>query len=273
MPMRHAGVRTAPTGGSRSTPGVVRIDRGRPRPRAPRTRRRRRSERRTRRSPATDTPARPPGRSTDREWASARRCRSPQPAPGRIRPCRCPSARSTRPAATATADPELDPPEISSGQCGVGADAVGRPGADQTRGELIEVGDAHHHGARGLERQHGRRAALGHGRRSSGSPRSWRSPATSMLPFTASGGAGERHRFARRDTAVDIGRGRRATVARGTSSIQMPSRPSASIRSSASATAWWTRCDRRRAARSRALDGGEQRVRRGRPRRTPRPAS
>ena len=51
-----------------------------------------------------------------------------------------PSASGTRPAATATAEPELDPPGISVRLEGVARHAVGRAHADQAGRELIEVG-------------------------------------------------------------------------------------------------------------------------------------
>ncbi len=58
-----------------------------------------------------------------------------------------PSARSTSPDATATAEPELDPPEIRPGQCALGHTPCGRAGADEPGGELVEVGDADDHRA------------------------------------------------------------------------------------------------------------------------------
>ena len=51
-----------------------------------------------------------------------------------------PSESGTRPAATATAEPELDPPGISAGLKRIARNAVGRAHADEAGRELIEVG-------------------------------------------------------------------------------------------------------------------------------------
>ena len=78
-----------------------------------------------------------------------------------------PSASGTSPAATATAEPELDPPGMSFGIEQVARHAVGRAHADQAGGELIEVGLADDDRA-GLPqaRDHGRvaRGLVGEGR-------------------------------------------------------------------------------------------------------------
>ena len=55
-----------------------------------------------------------------------------------------PRARSTRPSATATADPELEPPEIRVGIPRVTDRAVRAAGADEAGRELVEVGLAEH---------------------------------------------------------------------------------------------------------------------------------
>ena len=51
-----------------------------------------------------------------------------------------PSAKLTSPAATATAEPELEPPGMKAGSNGLRGDAVGRAHADQPGGELVEIG-------------------------------------------------------------------------------------------------------------------------------------
>ena len=51
-----------------------------------------------------------------------------------------PSASGTSPAATATAEPELDPPGISSAIEQIPRHAIGRAHADQAGGELVEIG-------------------------------------------------------------------------------------------------------------------------------------
>ena len=52
-----------------------------------------------------------------------------------------PSANGTRPSATATAEPELDPPgDEAGGRARCAGAPYGRPGADEAGGELVEVG-------------------------------------------------------------------------------------------------------------------------------------
>ena len=58
-----------------------------------------------------------------------------------------PRAKSTRPSATAVAEPELEPPLMRVGVVGVADGAVGGAGADQAGGELVEVGGAEEEGA------------------------------------------------------------------------------------------------------------------------------
>ena len=58
-----------------------------------------------------------------------------------------PSASGTRPAPTAIAEPELDPPGMSDGIEQVARRAVGRAHADQAGGELVEIGLADDDGA------------------------------------------------------------------------------------------------------------------------------
>ena len=74
-----------------------------------------------------------------------------------------PSANDTSPVATTIADPELDPPAISVGIERVAARAVvRRPRADEPGGELVEVGLAHEHRARGEQLLDHRGRAPGH---------------------------------------------------------------------------------------------------------------
>ena len=68
-----------------------------------------------------------------------------------------PSASGTRPAATATAEPELDPPGMSSALNGVTRHSVWRSYADQAGGKLVEIGFADHDGAGGAKPRHGGR--------------------------------------------------------------------------------------------------------------------
>ncbi len=65
-----------------------------------------------------------------------------------------PSASGTRPAATATAEPELDPPGMSSASNGVARNAVGRAHADQAGRELVEIGLADDDGAGRAQPRH-----------------------------------------------------------------------------------------------------------------------
>ena len=58
-----------------------------------------------------------------------------------------PIAMSARPSATATAEPELDPPEMRSGRRGIRHRAVRASRADQSGGELVEVGFAEYYRA------------------------------------------------------------------------------------------------------------------------------
>ncbi len=54
-----------------------------------------------------------------------------------------PRAKGTSPRATTTAEPELEPPLMRSAASAAARPAVGRAGADQAGGELVEVGLAH----------------------------------------------------------------------------------------------------------------------------------
>ncbi len=72
-----------------------------------------------------------------------------------------PRARSTRPSATATAEPELDPPETRAGSVGRPDRAVGAAGADQPGGELVHVGLAEHDRSGGPQPGHRRGVATG----------------------------------------------------------------------------------------------------------------
>ena len=67
-----------------------------------------------------------------------------------------PSANGTRPAATATAEPELEPPG-TSGVERVARHAIGRAHADQAGRELVEIGlaDDDRAGARGARHRGG----------------------------------------------------------------------------------------------------------------------
>ena len=58
-----------------------------------------------------------------------------------------PSANGTSPRATATAEPELEPPLMRSAREGAARPAVGRAGADEAGRELVEVGLADADGA------------------------------------------------------------------------------------------------------------------------------
>ena len=65
-----------------------------------------------------------------------------------------PSASGTRPAATATAEPELEPPGIRLGVERVARHAIGRAHADQAGGELVEIGLADDDGAGRAQPRH-----------------------------------------------------------------------------------------------------------------------
>ena len=51
-----------------------------------------------------------------------------------------PSENGTSPAATAVAEPELDPPGMRSAPQGIAGNAIGRAHADKAGGELVEIG-------------------------------------------------------------------------------------------------------------------------------------
>ena len=67
-----------------------------------------------------------------------------------------PSASGTRPAATATAEPELDPPGMSVGIERIARHAIRRAHADQPGRELIEIGLADDDGAGCAQARHRR---------------------------------------------------------------------------------------------------------------------
>ena len=80
-----------------------------------------------------------------------------------------PSANGTSPSATATAEPELDPPGTSGGSSALRRRAVRRAGADQAGGELVEVGLADDDRAGGPRARRPRRRRGRRRRRSPGS--------------------------------------------------------------------------------------------------------
>ena len=73
-----------------------------------------------------------------------------------------PSASGTIPRATATADPELDPPLTRSAAQGIARHPVGRAHANETGRELVEVGLADDDRAGALQPRHGLRIMLRH---------------------------------------------------------------------------------------------------------------
>ena len=81
-----------------------------------------------------------------------------------------PMPMSAMPSATATAEPELDPPDDAVGQRGVPDGAERAADADEPRGELVEVGLAEDHGSGVDQRLDGRSGRLG-GDRSAGGVR------------------------------------------------------------------------------------------------------
>ncbi len=98
-----------------------------------------------------------------------------------------PRAKLTWPAATATAEPELEPPEIEAAAEDALATAVRRAGAGQAGGELVEVRLADEQRA-GVEQPAHHRSVLRPARYpKSGQPAVVAMPATSMLSLTANG--------------------------------------------------------------------------------------
>ena len=82
-----------------------------------------------------------------------------------------PSASGTSPAATATAEPELDPPGMRSPSHRVAGNAIGRAHADEPGRELVEVGLADDDGAGRAQPGHRSRIArrrVGEGRAGGG---------------------------------------------------------------------------------------------------------
>ena len=65
-----------------------------------------------------------------------------------------PSASGTRPADTATAEPELEPPGIEIAAQRILGNAVGRAHADEAGGELVEIGLADDDGAGRAQPRH-----------------------------------------------------------------------------------------------------------------------
>ena len=90
-----------------------------------------------------------------------RRARVPTPAVS------VPSANVTRPGATATADPKLEPPGIRSARTDCGH-AIGRAYADEAGGELIEIGLADDDRAGRPQPRHTKGEACGASKRSPG---------------------------------------------------------------------------------------------------------
>ena len=127
--------------------------------------------------------------------AGCRGCRNSSPAAAPSRRSRCPSAKSTSPAATAAAEPLDEPPGTRSGHAVLSGRAVVHVLARQAVGELVRQG-----ACRPCRRQRRASAAPPRQFRSparwvrsqSGLPKPVRWPATSNRSLTAKVEAGER---------------------------------------------------------------------------------
>ena len=155
-------------------------------------------------------------------------------APGRSRRCRCRARTCTWPSATATAEPDEDPPGMSAGSNGLRGRAVGRAGAHQAGGELVEVGLAHVERAGGLEP--GRRPWPSRSRGAGRSGQAGRGDPSGHVDVVL-----HRERHAPQRVAgarrVDqrLGR-RRAGASAGSTSIQIAGSPQPSMRARTSST-------------------------------------